>query len=63
LAELNTAPHVVEKLLNHSLEGVMAVYNRFDYMPERIAGLVCWSERVELLVAQHDNVVVLKVPA
>ena len=29
-------PHVVEKCLNHKMEGVMAVYNYAEYEPERI---------------------------
>jgi integrase len=60
LAELGTAPHVVEKILNHTLEGVMAVYNRFDYMPERVVGLEHRSDRMELLVSNFDNVEVFK---
>ena len=60
LAELSTAPHVVEKILNHTLEGVMAVYNRFDYMPERTVALDVWSERIEVLLAGYDNVEILK---
>lgn len=46
LAELGTPPHVVEKILNHTLEGVLAVYNRFDYMPERVEALNSWSRRL-----------------
>jgi integrase len=33
IAGLGVAPHVVEKMLNHSMQGVMATYNRHDYTP------------------------------
>jgi len=37
LAHLGVAPHIVERLLNHSsgtISGVAAIYNRFNYMDE-----------------------------
>jgi integrase len=34
MSELGVAPHVVEKILNHSMVGVMAIYNRYDYWDE-----------------------------
>ena len=34
LNNMGIAPHVVEQLLGHSLGGVMAVYNRSQYLPE-----------------------------
>ena len=37
LAELGTAPHIIERLLNHvsgTISGVAAVYNRHHFMPE-----------------------------
>ena len=42
MARLNIAPHVVDKVLNHSggtIRGVAAVYNRFAYLDERRAAL------------------------
>lgn len=55
LAELSTPPHVVEKILNHTLEGVLAIYNRFDYMPERIEALNNWSNRILELTESQIN--------
>lgn len=43
LADLGVAPHVIEKLLDHRLVGVMAVYNRADYWPERYAAQRLWD--------------------
>jgi integrase len=36
LNELGTSPHVVERCLNHTMQGVMAVYNRAEYHDERL---------------------------
>lgn len=46
IAGLGVAPHVVEKMLNHSLGGVMAIYNRNDYEPERIAATKAWEKEI-----------------
>jgi integrase len=49
LARLSVAPHVVEKILNHTtgtLGGVAGVYNRFGYLPEMRAALEQWAQHV-----------------
>ena len=38
-AELGVEPHVVEKMLNHSLQGVAAVYNKAELLAERKAAI------------------------
>jgi len=48
---LGIAPHVIEKILNHSLGGVLAVYNHHEFMPERKAGLQAWANRLTALLA------------
>jgi integrase len=45
-----TQPHIVEKLLNHSLPGVMAVYNRNDYREERITATISVSDLIQGLL-------------
>jgi integrase len=45
-----TPPHVVEKLLNHSMQGVAAIYNRHDYREERISATKSWSAALTKLV-------------
>ncbi len=50
LAGLGVEPYVVEKCLNHKMQGVMAVYNRHDYADERIAAAKLWSTELERLV-------------
>lgn len=62
MAGLNIAPHVVDKILNHSggtIRGVAAVYNRHAYLEERKAALEAWGRYVMALVrpeASPDNV-------
>jgi integrase len=46
LSDMGVAPHVIEKLLNHKMPGVMAVYNRADYWPERIAAMELWCKKI-----------------
>ena len=55
-------PYVVEKMLNHSFGGVMAVYNRADYDAERRQALEAWSAWLAGLVGkQPAGVVALRV--
>lgn len=51
LAGLGVAPHVVERCLNHTMQGVMAVYNRHDYLPERKLALDAWGAELERIFA------------
>src|SRR5271155_1474694 len=53
MAALGIAPHVVDKILNHSsgkIAGVAKIYNRFEYLPERKAALEAWARHVESLI-------------
>ena len=61
LNNMGIAPHVVEQLLGHTLGGVMAVYNRSQYLPEKLDALNIWMDRLELLTADHSNVNFLEV--
>lgn len=56
MARLGVAPHVVEKILNHSsgiISGVAAVYNRYGYEDEKRAALTAWASFME--EAQHGK--------
>ena len=46
LNELGVAPHVVEKMLDHKLPGVMAVYNHAEYREERYAAQRLWERKL-----------------
>ena len=43
---MGVPPYVVEKMLNHTFDGVMAVYNHADYAAERRQALEAWSARL-----------------
>jgi hypothetical protein len=54
MASLGVAPHVIERILNHSkgiLGGVAGTYNRFQYLPEMRAAPELWAERVQINVS------------
>ena len=57
---MGIAPHIVELLLGHALPGVMAIYNRSLYLPEKLDALNKWHERLEILAGNHSNIVILK---
>ncbi|QXD00425.1 tyrosine-type recombinase/integrase [Klebsiella sp. PL-2018] len=61
LNNMGIAPHVVEQLLGHTLGGVMAVYNRSQYLPEKLDALNKWIDRLTLISENHENVVLMKV--
>jgi hypothetical protein len=44
---MGIAPHVVEQLLGHSMPGVMAIYNRSLYLPEKLDALNKWYDRLD----------------
>ncbi len=48
--DLGIGPHIVEKILNHSLQGVMAVYNRAEYEKERIGAMQRWADELDRLL-------------
>ena len=50
--------YVVEKMLNHSFDGVMAVYNQASYDAERQQALEAWSTWLKGLVEQRPADVV-----
>ncbi len=50
LAGLGVDPLVVEKMLNHTLGGVLATYNRHTYDAERKAASVLWASEVRRIV-------------
>lgn len=51
LAGLGVELHVIEKCLNHSLGGVLAVYNRHDYAVEREAATQRWADELARIVS------------
>ncbi|CAM3200996.1 putative integrase [Xenorhabdus nematophila ATCC 19061] len=60
LNDMGIAPHVVEQLLGHALPGIMAIYNKSQYLPEKLDALNKWCERLDVLAGNYENVVILK---
>lgn len=58
MAELGIPPHVADRILNHvtgAIRGTMAVYQRFEFMPERKRALEVWADHV-LAIAEGKAV-------
>lgn len=49
MADLGVAPHVIEKCLNHRMEGMMAVYNHAEYWEERVEAMRLWGHKLSSL--------------
>jgi integrase len=61
LARLGIAPHVADKILNHTagtIRGTALVYNRFEYFDERKAALEAWGRYIEGLIGREPQNVV-----
>ena len=54
------APYVVEKMLNHTFDGAMSVYNHAIYDTERRAALEAWSTWLLGLTERSAEVVRLR---
>ncbi|HIF0609915.1 TPA: tyrosine-type recombinase/integrase [Escherichia coli] len=50
LAAIGVAPHIAEKVLGHSLSGVLAVYDKYDYIDEQKEAMNKWANYVLSLV-------------
>ena len=49
MGDLGVAPHVIERCLNHTLQGIVGVYQRQEYMGDRQAAFSLWGEKLESL--------------
>jgi integrase len=58
LAELGVSFEVAERVLNHAMPGLQAVYNRHSYADEKRRALVLWAEHVLALVGKCEATVV-----
>jgi integrase len=50
MADLSVHAHIIEKILNHKMKGVMAVYNYAEYLPERKQALIDWGKCIAAYV-------------
>lgn len=46
-AALGINPIIAERCLNHTLGGVVAIYDRHDYLDERRHALTLWAAKLE----------------
>ena len=59
MAELGTPPHVLGRILNHApgaTLGVTAIYNRYDYLPERRVALDAWGAHLGKLTTPQTAI-------
>lgn len=56
-ADLGAPPHIVELLAGHELGGVFSVYNKGEYLSEKLQVLNCYLDRLELLVANVNTMI------
>lgn len=60
LSKLGIHPHIAERCLNHSLGGMISVYDQHDYLDERREALECWSQQLQAIVGLKDEAVLLE---
>ncbi len=57
LAELGIDDIIAERVLGHKLQGLLAIYNRYPYDPEKRQALVLWERRLhEILGYSKTNI-------
>ena len=63
MSRLNVASGIAERVLNHTPQGVEAIYDRHGYLEEKLKALDTWATSVSLILndEQNDNVVELEV--
>ena len=47
LSENGVAPHVTEKMLGHTIPGVMTVYNKHDWIKEQAEAYALYFQLIE----------------
>jgi integrase len=56
---MGVPPYIVERMLNHTFEGVMAVYNHASYDPERREALERWSSYLSGMTEREHGAAVV----
>lgn len=52
LSEMEVMPHVTEKMLGHELGGIMAIYNKHDWVEEQRKGYQLYWDTIEGLLSR-----------
>jgi integrase len=63
LAELGVTFEVAERVLNHAMPGLQAVYNRHNYLAEKRTALALWAEHILALAEKREATLVAFRPA
>jgi integrase len=63
LAELGIPFEVAERVLNHAMPGLEAVYNHHNYLGEKRRALALWTEHVLAIAEERKATVVALRPA
>jgi integrase len=63
LASLGVSFEVAERVLNHAMPGIQAVYNKYNYLGEMRSALSLWAEHVLALSEKREATVVAFRPA
>ncbi|MEM7478563.1 MAG: tyrosine-type recombinase/integrase [Planctomycetota bacterium] len=53
--ELGVEPYIVEKMVNHKMSGVMAIYNKAEYESERTKAAELWASEIHSIVTRKAN--------
>ena len=56
MADIGVEPFIIERVLNHTLEGVMAVYNRAEYAEERIKAAIKLDKHISNILENKKEV-------
>ena len=59
MSALGVPKHVRERVLNHSLGRLDQSYDLYEYLAEKRAALIRWSERLQVIVRTDEKVVPL----
>ena len=60
LGEIGTPPHIAELVLNHTVKGLQAVYDRYEYTKEKREALEKWAAHLKAITEGKQNVVALR---
>jgi integrase len=61
LGEIGTPPHIAELVLNHTVKGLQAVYDRYEYTKEKREALNNWAAHLKSITeGEQGKVVTLK---
>jgi integrase len=56
LGQLGVQPHISEMVIGHQKGGVVAIYDRYTYRPEKLDALTRWADMLARLASGKSNV-------